>query len=189
MSVMPLSSIPAGARSRNDGDRVTPVYPEGEPPRESEVRQRCASLLPVSIAPMPSVSEESPLERARRLHIEGEFDRALLLATAVLDREPGHHEATKISGACRRALERECLEAMGGGDVVLRPAVTAQESKRFPLDSTSAFLLSLIDGATRVEELLDISGMPRLFALRQLRDLLEKGIVDTVAASRAARHP
>jgi hypothetical protein len=178
--MMPLSSLPAGGRSPSAEDQLAPLYAEdteAEAPRDSEVRQRCASVWP----------DESPLERARRLHIEGEFDRALLLATAVLDKEPGHHEATRISVACRRALERECLLAIGGEEVVLVPSVTAQESKRFPLDSTSAFLLSLVDGRMRVEDLLDVSGMPRLLALRLLRDLLAKGMVRATSASQVAR--
>jgi hypothetical protein len=48
---------------------------------------------------------------------------------------------------------------------------------RFALDNVSGFLLSLMDGATNVEAILDISGLPRLLALRHLRSLVERGIV------------
>jgi hypothetical protein len=52
-----------------------------------------------------------------------------------------------------------------------------EELKRFALDHVSGFLLSLMDGATNVEAILDISTLPRPLALRHLRGLLERGVV------------
>ncbi len=60
-------------------------------------------------------------------------------------------------------------------------AVLPDELKRFTLDNVSGFLLSVMDGATDLATILDISGLPRLLALRHLRGLLERGIV-TVAS-------
>jgi hypothetical protein len=65
-------------------------------------------------------------------------------------------------------------------------AVSAEELKRFALDNVSAFLLSRMDGTTNVESILDISGLPRLLALRHLRSLLERGLV-VVASGRRPR--
>jgi CRP-like cAMP-binding protein len=45
------------------------------------------------------------------------------------------------------------------------------------LDSRSAFLLSRIDGTTNADDLLDVSGMPRLEAVRVLAKLVADGIV------------
>jgi hypothetical protein len=45
------------------------------------------------------------------------------------------------------------------------------------LDPRSAFLLSRLDGMSSVEDLLDISGMPRLEALRVLALLVRRGVV------------
>jgi hypothetical protein len=45
------------------------------------------------------------------------------------------------------------------------------------LDSRSAFLLSRIDGSTCADDLLDVSGMPRLEALRVLARLVAGGVV------------
>jgi hypothetical protein len=44
----------------------------------------------------------------------------------------------------------------------------------------------VIDGATNVESILDISGLPRLLALRHLRSLLDRGII-VVASGRRPR--
>ena len=49
--------------------------------------------------------------------------------------------------------------------------------KRLPLDHVSGFLLSVVDGATDVDTILDISGLPHHLALRHLNNLLDRGIV------------
>jgi hypothetical protein len=58
--------------------------------------------------------------------------------------------------------------------------------KRFALDNVSGFLVSLMDGATNVGTVLDISSLPRLLALRHIRSLLERGII-AVASVRKPR--
>jgi hypothetical protein len=66
---------------------------------------------------------------------------------------------------------------VGSESAVLVVAVSLEELKRIALDHVSGFLLSLMDGATNVEAILDISGLPRLLALRHLRSLLERGVI------------
>ena len=88
------------------------------------------------------------------------------------------------SPACRQALERDCVSAIGSESAVLVVALSPEELRRFTLDNVSGFLLSVIDGTTNVETILDISGLPRLLALRHIRGLLDRGIV---VASRLMR--
>jgi hypothetical protein len=45
------------------------------------------------------------------------------------------------------------------------------------IDSRTGFLLSLIDGASTFEAILDVCGMPRLDALRILDDLVQRGAI------------
>ena len=45
------------------------------------------------------------------------------------------------------------------------------------LEPRSAFLLSRIDGSMTVEDVLDVSGMPRLEALREMALLVRRGAV------------
>jgi hypothetical protein len=73
--------------------------------------------------------------------------------------------------------ERECLAALGSEHARLLVAISAEELKSFALDHTSGFLLSLLDGATSLEDVLDIAGVPRLVALHHLRQLMEQGII------------
>jgi hypothetical protein len=64
--------------------------------------------------------------------------------------------------------------AVGALAVVMPP----DKLKLLPLDHRAGFLLSLMDGVTDLETLLEISPMPRGEALRVVRDLFESGIVD-----------
>ncbi len=158
-----------------DGDDRPTVVPEYDPEdfaRDSEIKQRAG------------VREggEPTIDRARRLHLDGDHEQALFLLTPLLELAPLHPEANKLSGECRQALERDCLSAIGSESAVLVVALSPEELKRFTLDNVSGFLLSVIDGTTNVETILDISGLPRLLALRHIRALLDRGIV--VVASR-----
>ena len=142
--------------------------------RESEIRQR--AVLPAD--------GESNLERARRLHRDGQHEQALALLAPLLELAPNDPVAATLASDCRTALERECLSAVGSESTVLVVAVSAEELKRFALDHVSGFLLSLTDGSLTVEAILDASGLPRLLALRHLRTLLDRGIVSVASGYR-----
>jgi hypothetical protein len=146
---------------------VVPSFDPDSFARDTEIKQRAAS----------PVGGEPTIDQARRLHLDGEHERALFLLAGLIELAPLHPEATKLSVACRGALERECLSSVGAEAAVLIPAVSPEELRGFALDNVSGFLLSLMDGATNVEAILDISGLPRLLALRHLRSLVERGIV------------
>jgi hypothetical protein len=162
------------------------LVPEFDPAafaRDSELRQRAAA----PVAP----SGESTIDEARRLHDRGEHERALLLLEQLLELAPLHPEATRLAAGCRTALERECLSALGSERSILIAGVTPDELKSFGLDNVSAFLMSLVDGATDVESILDLASVPRLVALRHLRSLLERGIIGVASSLRSssAREP
>jgi hypothetical protein len=164
----PRTKPPEGGLA-GDAERSTPI-PEFDLAafaRESEMRQRAAA----------STAGEPTLEQALRLHLDGKHEDALFLLARLLDVTPLHPEATRLSADCRAALERQCLSAIGSESTVLIAAVSNEELKRYALDHVSGFLLSLLDGDTRVENVLDISGMPRLLVLRHLHGLLERGII------------
>jgi hypothetical protein len=56
-------------------------------------------------------------------------------------------------------------------------AVSPEQIRWLSLDHKSGFLLSLVDGNSSIEELLDISGMPRLDALRILSTLAQQKVI------------
>jgi hypothetical protein len=159
----------AAAVEPASGDRssVVPEFDLHAFARDSEMRQRAVPLKDPS----------ATIEQAWRLHLDGQNEEALFLLAHLLELVPFHPEATRLSTDCREALERQCWAEIGSRATILVTAVSTEELKRYSLDNVSGFLLSLMDGDTTVEELVDISGLPRLLALRHLRSLLERGIV------------
>jgi hypothetical protein len=55
--------------------------------------------------------------------------------------------------------------------------VEAEQLRGLPLDHRGGFLVSLIDGASNIEMILDLSAMPKQEALRIIDDLLGMGII------------
>lgn len=145
---------------------VPPFDPEAFA-RDSEVKQRAAR--PTSLEPT--------IDEARRLLASGEAEEALFLLARLLEAVPLHAEGSALSNECRGALERECLSSVGSLSSVLVVDVRPDELKGYGLDNLSGFLLSLLDGATDVETVLDLCGRPRLLALRHLRGLVDRGVV------------
>jgi hypothetical protein len=152
-----------------DSDRPT-VLPPFDPAafaRDSEMRQRVAA----------PATGETTIEEARRLLAQGQPEESLVLLSRLLAEAPLHLEASTLAAECSDALERECWSAIGSGRSVLVVAASTAELKGLGLERVSAFLLSLMDGVTDVESLIDICGVPKLLALRHLRALLARGII------------
>lgn len=157
----------AGPTGNEDRPTVVPEFDVQAFARDSEVRQRAALVNDGS----------ATVEHAQRLHLDGQNEEALFLLARLLELVPLHAEATRLATECREALERQCWSEVGSRATVLVSALSIDELKRYSLDHVSGFLLSLMDGDTNVETLVDLSGLPRLLALRHLRSLLERGIV------------
>jgi hypothetical protein len=162
------------AAAPDDRPTLVPEFDPGAFARDSETRQRSATAW----------EGESALDQARRFHRDGDYEQALFLSTRLLEISPLHAAATSLSLECRAALERECLAAIGSESTLLTVAIATDELKRFALDHVSGFLLSLTDGSLTVEAILDASGLPRLLALRHLRNMLERGIVSVASDNR-----
>ena len=74
----------------------------------------------------------------------------------------------------------DALISRGQGGTVFTPnvdhVVQAEENERFR-DAYQAAALSLVDGISSLEMILDVSGMPSLDALRILFELVEQRII------------
>jgi hypothetical protein len=132
---------------------------------------------------------EPLIERARREYRAGHYDRALDLLDDLHDRAPFHPQASILGAECRTMLDEQCLSALGSESARLTAALTPEELKGFTLDYASAALLAKLDGKTDVRTVLDVSGVPRLQALRHLRNLLERGIIEPASERREPAQP
>jgi hypothetical protein len=55
--------------------------------------------------------------------------------------------------------------------------VAPEELLALPLDARFGFLLSLIDGASTVEDVLDVIGLERGEAIEMIADLVQRGVI------------
>ena len=107
----------------------------------------------------------------------GDFTGALALATGILETEPHNPEAQRYTIHCENVLTQMYTARLGSLSQVVSVQVAAAQVRWLSLDHRAGFLLSLVDGQLTLEQLLDISGMPRLEALRLLHGLYEQQII------------
>lgn len=74
-------------------------------------------------------------------------------------------------------MERVYLERLGGLDRVPVLRLGTAQLAGLGLDRRATFVLSLCDGATSIEALIDLSGVPRIEVLRLLDELVRSGAV------------
>lgn len=104
-----------------------------------------------------------------------DFTGALRAAELVLGRRPEDEEARRIASESRTQLIRLYGSRLGGLEARLVLCVDESEIRWLGLDHRAAFLLSRVDGESRVDELVDVSGMPRMEALKTLCELADMG--------------
>jgi hypothetical protein len=124
----------------------------------------------------PSLSLDLGSEVAERYAL-GDFTGALRAAELWLGTDPENAAAKNYAASCREHLEQFYQSRLGSFDRVAEVAVESSEIRWLGLDHRAGFFLSRVDGSTTVDELLDLSGMPRLEALATLVELLDMGAV------------
>lgn len=138
------------------------------------------SLAPSSGLQPPSPPSSSPRAGPREMHecyAVGDFSRALSIAEEILARTPDDVVARKCAQNCREVLTQMFAARIGPLDQVINVAISPEEVQWLALDHRAGFLLSLVDGQSTVDEILDISGMTRLDALKIIFDLTERHVV------------
>jgi hypothetical protein len=107
----------------------------------------------------------------------GDFSGALETAERLLACDAQDADALRYAESCREVLLHMLTARIGSLDRVVKTVVAPDQIRWLSLDHRAGFLLSLVDGMSTAEELLDISGMTRLDALRILSHLLEQRVV------------
>lgn len=132
-------------------------------------------------APSKVETERSPddpdLLPIRQRFERGDYMGALLRAEALLEQRPDFAQARRYLESAQELLHQMYLEKLGSGEQVLRLAMGPGDIQGLSLDHRAGFLISLIDGVATIDELLDMSGMPPLDALRLLYEMKQQGVV------------
>jgi hypothetical protein len=134
-------------------------------PEPAPVRDAAATLPPGEDNYRPTMKDRYAM---------GDFTGALEIAETLLAQDSADLEAQRYATSCRDVLTQMYLSRLGGLDQVISVILRPEELRWLTLDHRAGFLLSLVDGASTIEELLDISGMPRLDALKILATLREQ---------------
>ncbi len=107
----------------------------------------------------------------------GDFTGALVIAESILESDPEDPEARRYVQSCREVLMQMYAARLGQLDQRVIVAIPPDQIRWLSLDHRAGFLLSLIDGSSSIEEILDVCGMTRLDALRILYNLLEQRVI------------
>ena len=132
----------------------------------------------VSARATPFTPEPSdPLIDLRDRYAVGDFTGANEIAESILAEHPDNTEAWRFRESCRDVLSQMYTARLGPSSGIPRLAIPAAELQWLSLDHRTGFLLSCVDGRSTIEEILDVSGMPALDALRILYTLLQQQII------------
>ncbi len=146
--------------------KTTAAPAADDPQRDTEADTLSVITLP------PDEDSSRPTMKDR--YAIGDFSGALEIAESLLSTDPSDLEAQRYATSCRDVLTQMYLSRLGGLDQVISVVLSPEELRWLNLDHRAGFLLSLVDGVSTIEELLDISGMTRLDALRILAALREQ---------------
>ena len=200
VSVAPLShyaNISTSPPARNEpstpspGPHERPIdMPSVEPlPRSLAPAQAIASSLP---APPPTPSASPPVqpsnsgfsaqrqaervERAWSLIENSQFDEALDVME-VLRASGETDEVRSLQRSLDERMHEHRLELLGGPSSVLTVVTGSAMLRSMNIDPRAAFVFSLVDGVSSVEDLCDIANLPPTQTVLFLVDLVERGLL------------
>jgi hypothetical protein len=131
-------------------------------------------------APAPEITErtiEDPFAEMRERASLGDYTGALEMAELILAADPSSLEAAECAENCRSVLENMYAARLGPSDGVPVVVVPQAQMQWLSIDHRAGFVLSLIDGFSTLEMVIDVSGMQKLDALRILHALVQQRIV------------
>jgi hypothetical protein len=139
-----------------------------------------AVLGAIATAPGPEISErtiDDPVAEMCERFALGDYTGALEMAELILAEDPANLEAAECGENSRTVLESMYVARLSPLDRAPIVVVPPTQMRWLSIDHRAGFVLSLIDGSSTVETILDVSGMPKLDALRILHELVQQKIV------------
>lgn len=119
-----------------------------------------------------------PLEEEMRDRVSlGDYTGALEVAEKILAARPEHAEAEACAASCRNVLLQMYATRIGPLDRVPVVTVPRDQLRWLSIDHRAGFVLSLVDGVSTFEMILDVSGMPALETLRILSELAQQRVI------------
>ncbi|HUJ61787.1 MAG TPA: hypothetical protein VLX92_24955 [Kofleriaceae bacterium] len=153
---------PIDARSAQILDEIDALLGEpGNEAKEDRVRRRITVLF----------------ERALAWNGTHELDKAVAAVDLAMAEDPNSALAQKLIHRNRDTIMTVFQSFLGDLERQPQLARPLHELAHAPISPRAAFLLSRIDGTLTLDEILDVSGMPRMEAYRYLCQLFLRGIL------------
>lgn len=115
-------------------------------------------------------------EMADRVSV-GDYSGALEIAEQILADNPNDENAKACAENCRSVLRQMYATRIGPLDRVPVVMVPRDQLRWLSIDHKAGFVLSLVDGVSTLEMIIDVSGMAELDTLRILSELAEQRII------------
>ena len=131
-------------------------------------------------AAAPPGEERAGTAKGLALAEQGEHEQALALLERATRAAPRDLEAQAALDLVRAHLYARYRKSIGSGSGRPRLKVGPDQLLRFDLPPEAGFLLSMLDGRTRIEELMTVSALDALDVLHLLARLERAGIVEVV---------
>jgi len=151
---------PIDARSAQILDEIDVDAPPGESD-EDRTRRRLSTLF----------------DRALAWNGISDYEKAVTAIDLALSEDPGSALAQKLIHRNRDTIMMVFQNYLGELDRQPQLAKPLHELATTPINPRAAFLLSRIDGTLSIDEILDVSGMPRMEAYRYLCQLFLRGVL------------
>ena len=126
---------------------------------------------------MPDAPSQDPSAEMRDKFSLGDYSGALSVAEALLGDDPAHPEALRYAENSRAVLQKMYTARIGPLDRVPIVVVPRDQLRWLSIDHRAGFVLSLVDGVSSLEMVLDVSGMPLLDVLRILYELVQQRVI------------
>jgi hypothetical protein len=175
-SDLPPLDANLGARKRKESRRTTARKESDEatsPPPPLDAPEGAATTKKPSAR-----REEPPSVKLMNDRVAlGDYTGALDVAERLLAADPNDEAASACADNCRSVLKQMYAARIGPLDRVPHVAIPRDQLRWLSIDHRAGFVLSLVDGVSSLEMILDVSGMPELDALRILADLAQQHII------------
>jgi tetratricopeptide (TPR) repeat protein len=155
-----LAFDPIDARSAQILDEIDVDAPPSESP-DDRTRRRISTLFDRSLA----------------WNGIAEYEKAVTAVELALSEDPASALAQKLIHRNRDTIMMVFQNYLGELDRQPQLAKPLHELAGIPISPRAAFLLSRIDGTLTIDEVLDVSGMPRMEAYRYLCQLFLRGVL------------
>lgn len=130
------------------------------------------------VKPLTSTKPQGPpteQEMNDRMSV-GDYSGALEIAEKLLA-EKASDSVRSVADNCRAVLKQMYSTRIGPLDRVPSVAVARDQLRWLSIDHKAGFVLSLVDGVSTLEMIIDVSGMPQLDTLRILSELVQQRII------------